>query len=858
MKNYIIIILFIGLLSCNADYKIESDFSSDPIDVEHQVINLKFDWNKNQVFGTTDISLKTLKKTNNISLDVGMLKVNNVMLKGNTDLTFTIDKVAKNNELNILLDRTYKKNEQITLIIDYRTNWINHSDPNNIWGSFGKGIRFFDSSFTEKDRRKQAWAFGEPESSKYWFPHNNDIRDLRTTEFVCTVKKPLMVISNGILKEIQDNGDSTRTYHWETSNPYANHLTSFAVGEYKNYKQQFEDVEINNYGYPDEFMGTKESVLSLPEMMKYYSSYTGKKYPYDKYSQIFVQDFGGWKGNMMSSMITENMIDDKTTHEDFLYLWDVAEGEALAFQWFGNYIKPSSWNDVWLTKAFCRHLSGLYNQHKNGNEEYQIYQHNPDLNTYLSDWNSGKPTVIVPDSITNNETFVNSNAPYTKGALVLNMLRNELGNEKWQKLIKSYVSSFGDKHVSTKDFIKKVNKVNGTSLNWFFEQWVYAVGHPKFKIEKAFNKQANKLELIVTQNQKVDSLVYNKKIPFFRGKIYVEIDGEIIEKYLDAKKENILEFSLDTEPKLINFDYQDVWIKESEFEKSNQELILELTQTNDILHRVSSMSRLTQIAKESTTANGFRDKTITQLFTIAESDMYWRNKLFAIWQLHNIFTTISEDGIARLNNEQETRLIQIINTNTSWVKANAINFLGDTRDKKHVQIYLDGLKDYSDRVTFMSAIALGKSQDDKAFTALKELPKKPSWKNQSLISAMYGFKELKDTKSYDIVLKTLTDSKNPHWNLATPVWDHRLAAAHALVALNKVDEAYDVILTQFNDAMANGNINDIFYNALQISILGDSRGEKVFTILKEKFKEDIDATEAIKQLEVQFNNSTKN
>ena len=96
---------------------------------------------------------------------------------------------------------------------------------------------------------------------------------------------------------------------------------------------------------------------------------------------------------------------------------------------------------------------------------------------------------------------------------------------------------------------------------------------------------------------------------------------------------------------------------------------------------------------------------------------------------------------------------------------------------------MDGLKDYSDRVVFMSAIALGKTKDPRAYDALMQLHEKPSWKNQSLISAMYGLKELQDQRAYNFTLATLVASEKPHWNLGTPIWDHRLAAAHTLVAL---------------------------------------------------------------------------
>jgi HEAT repeat protein len=94
------------------------------------------------------------------------------------------------------------------------------------------------------------------------------------------------------------------------------------------------------------------------------------------------------------------------------------------------------------------------------------------------------------------------------------------------------------------------------------------------------------------------------------------------------------------------------------------------------------------------------------------------------------------------------------------------------------------LNDTSDRVVNAAAIALGKSKSPLAYDALVKLKNKPSWKNQSLISALYGLSELGDERGVALALKALRDDPpGARWTLATPVWDYRLTAANTLVAL---------------------------------------------------------------------------
>ena len=206
---------------------------------------------------------------------------------------------------------------------------------------------------------------------------------------------------------------------------------------------------------------------------------------------------------------------------------------------------------------------------KNGRDEFLLYQHSPDFSTYLNDWNSNNRIPVVTDNYGDLELFVNGNYPYSKGSLVLNMLRKEIGESKWEKVIKKYVAEYSNKIVSTKDFIKVVNAVSDEPMNWFFDQWIYGIGHPKFKIETNYNVNENQLYFTVKQTQKLDSLSKFKQAPFFQGKMVIEIDGVLENIRLEPKPENTFVFKLETEPKFVNFDFQSSWIKEVDFEKIN-------------------------------------------------------------------------------------------------------------------------------------------------------------------------------------------------------------------------------------------------------------------------------------------------
>ena len=824
------------------------------IDIKHITIDLRFDWTKKQAYGSAVITLSPITATGMVALDAAMLTIQSISLSTGAPLKFSYSGDDKNDNLQIGLNRMYAAGEDLTIKIDYRTNWINATDPNNTWGSTGKGIRFFEPSSTDPRRRQQVWTMGEPESNRYWFPCFDSPNDFRTTDFRATVDKKLMVISNGKLVETKNNNDGTHSFFYKMDQPYPNHKTGFIVGDYVDIKQNYEDILLHTFSYPDEKEAAEATVVRLPDMVGFFSAITGVRYPYPDYSQVAVQELPWGHGNGTFSIQTENMIDDFRTHADFFYLWDGLEAETLAQQWFGNYLSCNDWSHVWLNRSFARHLDGLYCEHKNGREEYLLYNHLLfDNNSYLADWNAGIRHPVVTVNYENVVSFTSDNYSYFRGALVLHMIRKYLGEENWRKTIRHYVKSNAYKPVSTEDFRKAIEETTGEPMDWFFDQWVYKMGHPVFKVVKNYNNEKKQLSLLLKQVQQIDSSGKYPQVAFFQGKMEIEIDDKIQQVWIAAKEENGFTFPLPERPNLVNIDYETTWIKEISFEKSLDELLYQLRNDQDILGKHWAMGELVSLAKNEKTATGDKERIYEGLRNTISSNSYWRLKYMALLQLQGLLTASAGNKPVLLDSATAKMLLAVIRKEQSWNRAAAINFLGLTRDAKYDTIYLGCFNDDSDRVINAAATALGRSKSPKAFKALEKLKDKPSWKNQSLISALNGLKEARDARGFKIALDALKDTTAaPRWTLSTPVWDFRIAAAETLVALGKTATVYPVIFEKFKKSIAENNVNDIFNNVLLLTTLADPRGQEVFDILKEKFKEDANAMIAVNQYETQF------
>lgn len=824
---------------------------SRSIDIQHLAIDLRFDWQKRQAYGTATISFTPFGATERITLDAGNLTINSITL-GGRPLEFHYDGGDRNDGLSIELDRVYRAGEEAIVKIDYHTNAVNLPDPNSLGGSNGKGLRFNVPTSNDPVKVREIWSMGDPESNRYWFPGYDGPNDLRTTELTATVDRGLTVVSNGELVETKLNADGTQTFRYRTQRPYANHQTSIVVGDFVDLKQKYLDIGLHNFGYPHERDSVAATVERLPDMIKFFSELTGVKYPYANYSQVFVQDIGTFAGNNTVSTITENMVDDYPTHADFFYLWDLTEAEALASQWFGNCLSAWDWSEVWLNKSFAHYLNGRYNEHRNGRAEFLLWQHSFDQGVYQADWQAGIRHPIVTRNYESVEQFTGDNYATIRGSLVLNLLRTQLGEEKWQRAIKHYARTNANRSVTTADFQRSIEETTGESMDQFFDQWIYRMGHPVFTVTKSYDEARKQLTLTVKQTQTPDPASPYPQTKFFSGKVEIEIDQRIETVWLRPQVENIFTFPQLDPPQLVNFDFESSWIKEMSFERSPAELLYLFEHSRDILARNSAMIELVTYAQSDQATADLKAAIRTALRRTIASDSYWRLRNAALSQLLNL------TGEGRFAPADLERLLAVIKSERSWMRANAIRILGTTKDQKYVDLYLSALADPSDRVISSAAVALGKTKSPKAFAALVKLVHKPSMKSQSLLSALSGLKELGDPRGVDVALQALSDPKLPRWRLPTPpVWDYRVVAADTIYALGKTDKAYPLVLERFKRSLAERDLDGVFNNLVLITTLADPRGQEAFALLKDRFTNDTNALVAVDQYEKQFKERLK-
>jgi aminopeptidase N len=852
-------ILFSTSTPSNAQVAFEDELA---IDVEHVALDLKFDLETASATGSARIFLSPKKATSLINLDAQGLAIKSVTLAGEKNLKFSYNEASKGGNLVVKLDRRYETTEELDLQIVYSTVHTNETDPANIWGSYGRGLRFHLSSNTDQRRRPQMWSSSLPGSNRYWFPSNDRPNDLRTFEIRATVDGGLKVLSNGRLVSERTNADGSRTVHWKTESPHQNHRSSIVIGDFENFSTQSNGIKLNNYGYPDEMDGVEASVERLPDMLSFLESTIGTTFPYPAYTQVFVQEFPWGLANAGLATLTENFVDSKEVHRDFLYLWDDLEAESLAEHWFGNSVGVEKWEDLWLSRGLPRYLATLYNESRLGEAELLLssYHVPSDLLTIKNDWKNDVRSAVRPEKVEDPAAFTTGNASTIRGTIFLRALESEIGRDKLLEAIRDFAVSKAGKLATTEDFEQTVSRVSGRELKWFFDQGLERSDYPNFTASHQYDPISDMLSVQIDQEPlDPESISTNTGKPF-RGSMEIEVDGTIVEVELLPIARNTFQIASDRAPRFVNFDYKSRWLAEWKYEQTAQQLFDTVSYSADMLAKRNALVSLGTVALDEATNEDKRLK-ITELYSrLIESDEYWRLKMVAMFQLRRVMNGNGVKEKAGLNSEIEAALVRIVQgkaRDEAWVRFAALNWLGEARDPNYADMYMSLLRDPSDRVINAAAIALGKSNDPRAFDALVKLEPHPSWKNQSRISMLNGLAEVGDARAVSIATRALKDRDGARWTLLTPVWDYRLAAAHTLRRLDGITEGVSFLNDMFDRALGEDHISDCMYNIHLMVALAAPEARDAITKMRDRYSTKQSVLNALDPIEKQLEASLK-
>jgi len=205
----------------------------------------------------------------------------------------------------------------------------------------------------------------------------------------------------------------------------------------------------------------------------------------------------------------------------------------IARQWWEIEVSPINRNHIWMENGMALYSELLWGEKEKGAGSTE--QRMKDLSI----------TALTVDNVPLIQTarLEDYSPEYwalsaDKGAVVVQMLRSTMGDQKFFAALKDFLQKSAWKSATTEDFRKSCEAAVGQELRYFFIQWVESNGAPEFKLEwtilrtqKGFRVQGKISQDLDTFRMPVD--------------LRIETEGNPEEKVIEVMGTSS-EFSVDT------------------------------------------------------------------------------------------------------------------------------------------------------------------------------------------------------------------------------------------------------------------------------------------------------------------------
>ncbi|USQ83888.1 M1 family metallopeptidase [Streptomyces phaeoluteigriseus] len=315
------------------------------------------------------------------------------------------------------------------------------------------------------------------------FPCNDHPSDKAMFTVRVTAPNGYTAVANGLPTDVDRAGRAT-TWTYRTLHPMATELAQVSIGRSAVLRRE------GPHGLPvRDVVPTKDREVlepwlkKTPDQIAWMESKVGP-YPFETYGVLVADTVTGFELETQTLSLFEKGLFTEPAYPEW-YVESIMVHE-LAHQWFGNSVSPRTWSDLWLNEGHATWYEALYAQERKAERTLEARM----KAAYgASDrWRTagGPPGAPKPPASGQKIGIFRANV-YDGAALVLFALREEIGEEAFDRLERTWLTDHRDASASTADFVRLAGQVAGRDLGSFFQHWLYdektppMPGHPEWK-----------------------------------------------------------------------------------------------------------------------------------------------------------------------------------------------------------------------------------------------------------------------------------------------------------------------------------------------------------------------------------------
>ena len=441
--------------------------------------------------GTVSIDAETTEGTNSITIHA-------------VDLTITSADISQGGTTQAADVSIDADTETVTLRVAEALN-PGALEVNLAWNAdISDGlVGFYRSTYTAADGTTATLA-----ATQFEAPHARrafpcfDEPDMKATFGVTLLVDPdHLAVANSAEVERSERDDGQVLVRFADTMKMSTYLVAWVVGPLKATEATMVgDTPVRVVHQPGQAHLTTFALETAEHALVYFENYYGIAYPGDKLDLVALPDFAfGAMENLGCVTFREVLLlvdPERATRAEQRRLATVINHE-LAHMWFGDLVTMAWWEGLWLNEAFATFMEMRCTD--DFRPEWEVW----------AEFGLERSAAFTVDALSTTrpiefEVHTPADAEgmfdvltYEKGASVLRMLEQFLGEDTFRDGIRSYLTAHSYANTVTHDLWDALESVSDAPVGRIMDAWILAGGHPVLNVER------NGAELALTQQRAV-------------------------------------------------------------------------------------------------------------------------------------------------------------------------------------------------------------------------------------------------------------------------------------------------------------------------------------------------------------------
>lgn len=251
--------------------------------------------------------------------------------------------------------------------------------------------------------------------------------------------------------------------HFETSVKMSTYLVAFIVSDFKSLtKTTSRGIKVSVYSSPDKIKQADYALDTAVKLLDFYEGYFGIPYPLPKQDLAALPDFqsGAMENWGLTTYRETSLLYDPEKSSASNKLWvTMVIAHELAHQWFGNLVTMAWWNDLWLNEGFALFMEfvSLSVTHPH----LKVEDHFVDKYFTAMSVDALESSHPISHPVENPAQILEmfDGVSYDKGACILNMIQNYLGQDVFKAGVVKYLLKFSYQNTQSEDLWNSLSDV---------------------------------------------------------------------------------------------------------------------------------------------------------------------------------------------------------------------------------------------------------------------------------------------------------------------------------------------------------------------------------------------------------------